>query len=89
MYIILIEHALVVITKIVLGQLVHLGTTMCKAYMTVPKCASCHKPIIVTTGRTDCIKEMHIYYAHTDLLGFCNSVYFLSPHFFRDIYVDI
>ena len=35
MYIILIEHALAVITKIVLGQLVYLGTTMCKAYMTV------------------------------------------------------
>ena len=68
MHIILMQHALLFITKIALWQLVHLDTFMRKPCMAVPKCTTCHKTIIVMTRRTKCIKRMHIYYAHTDLL---------------------
>ena len=60
-----------VITMMALWQLVHLG---------VPNCTNCHKAIMVMTSRACCIKIMHIYYTHSDMLGFEYSVCFLSPY---------
>ena len=30
----------------------------------VLKCMSCHKPIVVITGRVLCFSRLHVYYAH-------------------------
>ena len=48
--------------------------------MEVTKCTSCHKVSVPRIGRTCCIKTIHIYYDHPNLLGFKQSVCFLSQH---------
>ena len=36
----------------------------------VPKCMSCHKAIVVITGRAHCFHGLHIYYAHLAFVRF-------------------
>ena len=48
--------------------------------MEVTKFTSCHKVTVAIIGRICCIKTIHIYYDHPNLLGFEQSVCFLSPH---------
>ena len=41
----------------------------------VPKCMSCHKAIVVITGRAHCFHDyIHIYYAHLASVRFEHSV---------------
>ena len=41
----------------------------------MPKCMSCHKAIVVITGRVHCFHDyIHIYYAHLPSVRFEHSV---------------
>ena len=40
----------------------------------VPKCMSCHKVIVVITGRAHCSMITYIYYAHLASMRFGHSV---------------
>ena len=56
-----------------LWQLMHLGT--CTSVHHVPKCMSCHKAIVVITGRAHCFHDcIYIYYAHLASVRFEHSV---------------
>ena len=40
----------------------------------MPKCMSCHKAIVVITGRAHCFHDYIIYYAHLASMRFEHSV---------------
>ena len=88
-HIILKPHVLLVITKIAFWHMVHLGISMCKPYMAVPKWTTCHKTIIVMTVRTSSVMKMSICHAISDLFDFKPSAWFLGPHIFWYTYIYI
>ena len=76
---VLLWHALPAITIMTLWQLVHFDTPMYEKWvhplffhfqscMSVPKCTSCNKLVMVVTRRVCCIKTIHICYAHSGFI---------------------
>ena len=63
-YMYICNHENNVITTMGLWQLMHLGITV----RHVPKCMSCHKAIVVITGRAHCFHVSMITYIHITLI---------------------